>query len=157
VKGTFICIDNANNISSEGPHHPCMYSRPLLVAFLNKVAYLYGFTIDPLVTGALLEELESDFSTEYLHKFPYVMRIVTGNSYKRKEYSNAFGLSSIEFLDYTFQEIQGTTEEIVLDKVSQLKVEDTEIVIVDDTGLEMVALDGFPGPYVKPFFSSFEH
>jgi len=118
VKGTFICIDNANNISSEGPHHPCMYSRPLLVAFLNKVAYLYGFTIDPLVTGALLEELESDFSTEYLHKFPYVMRIVTGNSYKRKEYSNAFGLSSIEFLDYTFQEIQGTTEEIVLDKVS---------------------------------------
>lgn len=152
VNGVSLFIDSQGSITNTGPHHPQEYSRELLVSLLKKIGAIYEREITSDLISTFLLELESDFSPEYLTNFPFVIRIVTGNAFKRKEYAHAFGLGSVEFMSYEFQEIQGTNEEIILNKVEQLPELFNEIVIVDDTALEVAALDGFPGPYVKSFF-----
>lgn len=50
-------------------------------------------------------------------------------------------------------EIQGSSEEIVLEKAKKaLEVVKTPF-IVEDVSLHLSALDGFPGPYIKPMLS----
>lgn len=126
----------------------------LVVPLLAKIASLYGCVYHSGLVGLFLRELSADFSREYLTQFPHVIRIVSGNEFKRKEYAQGFGNAGVEFLSYEFVEIQGTVEEIVEHKLDQVPEVANEVIVVDDTALELVALDGFPGPYVKSFFQS---
>jgi inosine/xanthosine triphosphate pyrophosphatase family protein len=154
VKGVRMNLTRDGQIYSEGPHHPQTYNQKVLVSFLKAVASVYDCNVNPGFIGLLLEELEADFSESYLREFPHVIRIVSGNQFKRKEFSNGFGMPSVEFVSYEFVEIQGSTEEIVIHKLDQLTPPlISEIVVVDDTSLELSALDGFPGPYVKPMLA----
>jgi inosine/xanthosine triphosphate pyrophosphatase family protein len=152
IRSRFFGIGRQGNLIHEGIHYPQKYDQSLLVQFLQGVCLLYGFHFPLDIVGLLCDEIESDFSAEYLAQFPFVIRVVSGNSYKRQEYSYGFSLPSVEFVSYDFVEIQGTGEEIVLDKLVQLPEEDHVVMVVDDTALELCALGGFPGPYVKSFF-----
>jgi len=154
VKDVFFCINQNGDLSRQGPHHPGVYDRGVLVSFLRELASVYAVSYDEGLIGLLLLELEEDFSQEYLDAFPHVIRVVTGNGFKRKEYSSGFGKPGVEFLTYEFVEIQGGEDTIIDNKLSQVPpVYHDEVVVVDDTSLSMTALDGFPGPYVKPFFA----
>lgn len=152
VNNCNMVINDLGDLVNDGPHHPSLYSEILMVSFLQAIAKTYEFPIYPGLIGLFLQEIAVDFSREYMSEFPYVIRVVSGNTFKRKEYESAFGQARVEFLSYEFVEIQGTVEEIVQHKLDQLKEVDVEVVMVDDTALELVALDGFPGPYVKSLF-----
>lgn len=144
-------------LGTTGPHYPQTYDQRLLIVWVEALASQFKVYFPPDIVSMLIEELESDFSYDYLQQFPYVLRIVSGNSFKRKEYSQGFSLPNVEFMSYDFVEIQGTEDEIVEHKLSQLPDEPDEVMMIDDTSLELKALDGFPGPYVKAFFSKVSH
>jgi len=154
IKGVKMYLSRDGQISSNKPHHPQPYNQSVLVNFLKAVASVYDCKVNPEFIGMLLEDLESDFSEQYLHEFPHVIRIVSGNGFKRREYAMGLSMPCVEFVSYEFLEIQGTTEDIVLHKLDQLPLPlVTEVIVVDDTSLELSAFDGFPGPYVKPMFN----
>lgn len=83
------------------------------------------------------------------------LAIVTGNMLKFRELSIALG----EFFECEqkqlvgYHEIQGTPEEILKHKLEAAYVQFKEPVLADDTSLHFAALNGFPGPYIKDFFS----
>ena len=77
---------------------------------------------------------------------------VTGNKNKLAEVQQILGDSvDLEAVDIDLPELQGTPEEIVLEKCriafDQLK----KPCIVEDTSLCFNALNGLPGPYIKWF------
>lgn len=54
-------------------------------------------------------------------------------------------------------EIQGNVEEIISAKIEAARKLSTSFpILVDDTALEIEALNGWPGPYVKEFLESFK-
>ncbi|KAL4796612.1 Maf/Ham1 [Aspergillus venezuelensis] len=77
---------------------------------------------------------------------------VTGNKHKISEVRAILGDSAtIEPIGLDLPEIQGTVEEITLAKCRAAAEEIGGPVLVEDSGLEMHALGGLPGPYVKAF------
>jgi len=53
---------------------------------------------------------------------------------------------------FEFQEVQGTEEEIVRDKLVQIIMPAKDkVIVVDDEGLAIHALAETPGPYIKDF------
>lgn len=154
IKNVRFVRSRTGDATKEGEHYPSVYIQSDLVSYVNLVAAEYAVKIPPGLLSQFVMELEGDFSVEYLRAFPYVIRVVTGNTFKRKEYGRGFSLPSVEFISYEFEEIQGTNAEIVEHKLCQLPTpEDNLVVIVEDNSLELAALNGFPGPYVKSFFS----
>jgi len=153
VKGVKLVVDDKGILSENSTHYPSIYSPNLLVQLLQKISKLYEFVIGPGLVGMFLSEIQIDMSPDYMMNFPYVLRIVTGNEFKRREYEYGFSLPCVEFCSYKFVEIQGLQEDIIVDKLDQFAHITSEVIMVDDTSLELVALDGFPGPYVRPFFS----
>ncbi len=79
------------------------------------------------------------------------LRFVTGNEGKVTEAREYFdGIAEVEQTDYDYTEIQAdTTEEIAVQGAIEAYTEfgGEEPVFVDDTGLYIDALGGFPGPY----------
>ena len=80
--------------------------------------------------------------------------IVTGNLMKYRELSH--GLS--EFFEcsqviYDEPEIQGKSEDIIKHKLKRAYETFKQPVLVDDVSVHMSALNGFPGPYMKDFFT----
>jgi len=53
--------------------------------------------------------------------------------------------------DIHIVEVQGTSEEIILDKVKQAYKAVNGLVLVDDVSVHFDLLGGFPGPYMKDF------
>lgn len=82
------------------------------------------------------------------------MRIyfATTNLKKLKELREIVGVELVQ-MSRDVVEIQGTMEEIVGHKLSQVAplIGEDEAVIVDDTGISLEALGGFPGVYAKDF------
>jgi len=80
------------------------------------------------------------------------LAIVTGNPLKFRELSSllsdSFDCQQVSFNGY---EIQGTSEEILKDKLKQAYAFAQMPVLVDDTSIEIAELGGFPGPYMKDF------
>ncbi|OJJ01852.1 hypothetical protein ASPVEDRAFT_41427 [Aspergillus versicolor CBS 583.65] len=80
---------------------------------------------------------------------------VTGNQHKISEVKAILGCSAvIKTASLDLPEIQGTLEEITREKcrVAAQKVHGP--VLVEDSALEMHALNKLPGPYVKPFIEA---
>ncbi|RAL14721.1 non-canonical purine NTP pyrophosphatase [Aspergillus homomorphus CBS 101889] len=83
------------------------------------------------------------------------LTIVTGNQHKLSELNAILdGLVVLHPVNLDLHEIQGTVEEITREKC-RLAAETTGgPVLVEDSALEMHALNGLPGPYVKAFVDS---
>jgi len=136
-------LDNKN-------HVPTTYVFTHLSMFIQRCRENFNWQLSFEDSSAIINYCQRDFSKEYLKKFPYVTRVFTQNDFKREQYSNIG--QPVEFAYFSFQEVQGSLEEIVRDKMIQLKVPiETEVIVVDDEGLELDALSGMPGPYVKEF------
>ncbi len=83
--------------------------------------------------------------------------IATGNAMKFREIapvlSEYFDCEQREMQDY--HEIQGSTEEIIKHKLAAAYRAFNLPVLVEDTSAHFSALNGFPGPYIRDFFSCF--
>ena len=73
---------------------------------------------------------------------------VTGSSGKLKEAAHILGIP-LENKALQLPEIQGSAEEIVLDKAVRAWDLLSVPLFVEDTSLCLPALNGFPGPYIK--------
>ncbi|KAF7587922.1 hypothetical protein BBP40_006517 [Aspergillus hancockii] len=77
---------------------------------------------------------------------------VTGNKNKAKEVKAILGsTTTLEVLDINLPEIQGSVEEITREKCRVAAETIGGPVLVEDSALEMRALGGLPGAYVKAF------
>src|SRR3989344_7673332 len=79
--------------------------------------------------------------------------IVTGSKFKFEDL--AFKLSELfdcEQRIWDEPEIQGNPEEIIRHKLQTAYAKFKEPVLVDDVSVDMEALKGFPGPYMKDFW-----
>lgn len=80
---------------------------------------------------------------------------VSTSKYKIEEFkiivNSRFDFSIINEEYPDIIEIQGTKEEVVIDKAIKAYQMFKRPVIVDDEGLNIVELNGFPGPYLKDF------
>ncbi|WP_323190971.1 XTP/dITP diphosphatase [Halostella sp. PRR32] len=77
-----------------------------------------------------------------------MIRFVTGNEGKVHE-AREYLDESVEQVDYDYTEIQGELKDIALygSRETFAETPGDEPVLVDDTGLFVEALSGFPGPY----------
>ena len=80
------------------------------------------------------------------------MYFVSGNSNKFREVKAFMSGFNLEQVTLDIPEIQGSAQEIAKDKAVKAALQMGRPVFVEDTGLFLNALGGFPGPYVKYFF-----
>lgn len=78
---------------------------------------------------------------------------ITGNKHKYQEVCAVLDKTNYEVVmqDIDLPEIQGTDDEIIINKAEYAKSVINGPFIVEDSGLEYEALNGLPGPYVKWF------
>ncbi|MCJ1230648.1 nucleoside triphosphate pyrophosphohydrolase ham1 [Toensbergia leucococca] len=89
---------------------------------------------------------------------PLELNFITGNRKKLDEVKTILGDSVVltsQSLDLV--EIQGTIEDISLDKCRRAAAIVKGPVLVEDTCLSFNALNGLPGPYVKWFLQALGH
>ncbi len=80
--------------------------------------------------------------------------IVTGNAMKYKELSHKLSdFFDCEQVVYDEPEIQGKPIDILKHKLKRAHDVFKQPVLVDDVSVSMSALNGFPGPYMKDFFT----
>ena len=78
-----------------------------------------------------------------------MITFITGNEHKVKEAENIFKDYDIELehIDLGYDELQGTLEEVALSGAKYASRKLDKPVIVEDAGLFIRALNGFPGTY----------
>lgn len=86
---------------------------------------------------------------------------VTSNDNKAKEFSEILGIpvTRLNFDGYGIHEVQGQVEDVSRVKCEQVrsimmrqqKFHDNDLIIVEDSGLQFHALNGFTGAYIKEF------
>lgn len=82
--------------------------------------------------------------------------IVTGSSFKFKDLSTKLNeFFNCEQKPWKEPEIQGDPEEIIRHKLKTVYEIYKQPVLVDDVSVDMEALNGFPGPYMKDFWKCF--
>ncbi|KAL1617153.1 putative inosine triphosphate pyrophosphatase [Diplodia seriata] len=86
---------------------------------------------------------------------PRVLNFITGNPHKLRE-ASAILSGCIELVSQSVDvlEIQGTPREIAADKCRRAAIAVNGPALVEDTALEFHALNGMPGPYIRPFFTA---
>lgn len=86
------------------------------------------------------------------------IKFITSNKNKLAELRDILGDElDIQSQSLITQEIQGSIEEICLDKCRKAANEINGPVLVEDTCLCFNALNGLPGPYIKWFLESLDH
>lgn len=87
--------------------------------------------------------------------------LVTGNLGKAREAAlllsgSGIDVERIDPLLAAPPEIQGEVGAIAVDKLEKAisRAADADLVVVEDSALEMDALGGMPGPYIKDFFAA---
>ncbi|KAF8806192.1 Ham1-like protein [Phlegmacium glaucopus] len=89
------------------------------------------------------------------------LTFVTGNANKLKEVkailSEGGNPVTIDSQSLDIPEIQGTTQEVAIDKCKRAAELVKGPCITEDTALCFVALNGLPGPYIKYFMTSIGH
>ncbi|KAI5850908.1 inosine triphosphate pyrophosphatase-like protein [Tricharina praecox] len=90
---------------------------------------------------------------------PQPLVFVTGNANKLREVQAILGsaVPSLTNRALDLPELQGSIEEITLDKARRAAAEIGGPVLVEDTCLCFNALHGLPGPYVKWFMKELGH
>jgi len=131
-------------------HCPSPYCFAHLSSLMQYCRGVFQWELSFEESSKIISHCQLDFSKEYLKKFPYVTRIFTQNEQKQEQYRNV-GIP-VEFGFFEFQEVQGTEEEIVRDKLVQIIMPAKDkVIVVDDEGLAIHALAETPGPYIKDF------
>ncbi|RQM04862.1 hypothetical protein DH86_00002663 [Scytalidium sp. 3C] len=89
---------------------------------------------------------------------PKILNFITGNKNKLAEVKAILG-DSVELQSQSLDlpELQGTIEEVSLDKCRRAAEAVNGPVLVEDTALCFNALKGLPGPYIKWFLGSLGH
>ncbi|KAA1466660.1 Ham1-like protein, partial [Dentipellis sp. KUC8613] len=85
---------------------------------------------------------------------------VTGNANKLKEVRAILSIGhpiELDSQDLNIPEIQGTTQEVALDKCKRAAEILGRPCITEDTALCFKALNGLPGPYIKYFLKELGH
>lgn len=77
--------------------------------------------------------------------------IATGNKNKLKEFQDILKDYELESVPVEIQEIQGTSEEVILEKARQTYKVLNKRCIVEDTSFGFEEWNGLPGPYIKDF------
>ncbi|KAJ5855409.1 uncharacterized protein N7529_009353 [Penicillium soppii] len=86
---------------------------------------------------------------------PITINFITGNKHKLRETKAILGnMVQISNQRVNTTEIQGSLEEIATDKCRKAAIAVNGPVLIEDSALEFRALKGFPGPYIRPFFSA---
>ncbi|WUR04540.1 inosine triphosphate pyrophosphatase [Vairimorpha necatrix] len=82
-----------------------------------------------------------------------IIYFVTSSNRKFVEVSDQFDLH-FEQLNMEITEIQGTKEEIAIHKLKNVcQLHPEKWIMIDDTSIDIDALNGFPGPYAKDFLN----
>ena len=82
--------------------------------------------------------------------------VVTGSPFKFQDLSAKLSeFFDCEQRDWNQPEIQGDPEEIIKHKLEKAYSLFKQPVLVDDVSVDMEALNGFPGPYMKDFWKCF--
>lgn len=85
---------------------------------------------------------------------------VTGNEMKFREFFKIMGQSNdqkkykIQRVNIDLKEIQGSSDDICIEKCKEAARMLKEPVIVEDVSLHLDALNGMPGPYIKHFLKT---
>ncbi len=80
---------------------------------------------------------------------PKTLNFITGNKNKLAEVRAILGdVIDLQSKNVDSPEIQGTIEEIAMDKCARAAEAVSGPVLTEDTALEFVALEGLPGPYM---------
>ncbi|OKY78230.1 MAG: Inosine/xanthosine triphosphate pyrophosphatase all-alpha NTP-PPase family [Candidatus Methanohalarchaeum thermophilum] len=82
------------------------------------------------------------------------IKFATGNIEKSKEVNSYFEEIRFERIDVPYPEVQGRLEEVASYGVDYVYDEIKEPVIVEDSGLLISGLNGFPGPYSSFVFET---
>jgi len=134
-------------------HHPRAYMYFRLSMFIRMILKTNGWPIVPEWVAEITERCERDFEGQYLDFFPYVIRVFTQNAGKLSEYEKLFPKALFE--SFEFEEIQADVDDVTRSKLDQIEDGETQFMdLVDDVGLEMYAMQGAPGPYVKYFMET---
>ncbi|KAI1617947.1 Ham1 family protein [Exophiala viscosa] len=91
---------------------------------------------------------------------PTTLNFITGNANKLAEVQAILGEVKnliLQSKNVEGAEIQGTIEEVAVDKCSRAAVAVNGPVLTEDTALEFEALKGLPGPYIKHFLGALGH
>jgi len=154
--GTRYILDERGDVAvapTLARHHPRGYMYFRLSMLIRMILKTNGWPIAPEWVAQITERCETDFEGQYLDFFPYVVRVFTQNEGKKSEYDRIFPKKRFE--TFEFEEIQADVDEVTRSKLDQIEDGETQFLdIVDDTGLEMYAMQGAPGPYVKYFMET---
>jgi inosine triphosphate pyrophosphatase len=82
---------------------------------------------------------------------PKQIIIATGNKNKLKEFQDLLNGYNVMSVPVEVKEIQGTAEEVILEKAKQTYNVLKKRCIVEDTSFEFEEWNGLPGPYIKDF------
>ncbi|KAB2571859.1 Inosine triphosphate pyrophosphatase [Lasiodiplodia theobromae] len=86
---------------------------------------------------------------------PRVLNFITSNRNKLAEATAILrGCVELRSQSVDVLEIQGTPRDIAADKCRRAAIAVNGPALVEDTALEFHALNGMPGPYIRPFFSA---
>lgn len=77
--------------------------------------------------------------------------ISTGNKSKLKEFQDLLKEYEVISIPIEVREIQGTAEEVILEKAKQTYAILQKRCVVEDTSFEFEEWNGLPGPYIKDF------
>ncbi|KEF61656.1 Ham1 family protein [Exophiala aquamarina CBS 119918] len=92
---------------------------------------------------------------------PKTLNFITGNANKLAEVRAILAdVSGVQMQSRDvpgLSEIQGTIEEVAIDKASKAAAMVNGPVLTEDTALEFQALKGLPGPYIKYFLQALGH
>jgi len=89
---------------------------------------------------------------------PQTLNFITGNANKLAEVRAILAsVVDLQSKSVEIDEIQGTIEEIAVDKAKRAADKVQGPVLTEDTALEFHALKGLPGPYIKYFLDALGH
>jgi len=146
--------DMVENAETTAGHYPSRFTRIRLSMFVRQMSRNNGWDLKDSEIANIVLMCASDFSDDYMDFFPYTVRIFTGNENKRRAYRTAFDGKPVQFCVYEFIEPQEDELKVVAAKMTDIEEtqpDPDEIAVVDDTGIALYALQGNPGPMIKPF------
>jgi len=148
VNGIRYSIVNDEVVMEDHSHDPSVYDYGLMMLFVGKIAINNDLdSIYPIEHQMrLITRMDRIFSQSVDS-----LRLYCSNESKIKEYTKEAQRNGVEIVveENTSIEVQGDTSYIAEFKLRNAPVR--HILMADDTGLEINALLGLPGPYVKDF------
>jgi len=154
--GTRYILDGKGEVSiapTLARHHPKKYMYYRLSMLVRKIMKQNSWEIIPEQVAYITEKCEKDFEGEFLDFFPYTIRVFTKNEVKKVNYLDIFPKAKFEVFE--FEEIQADVDDVTRSKLDQIEDGETSTMdVVDDVGMELYAMDGAPGPYVKYFMET---